>query len=136
MDCAVTFPWADGAEYRFALPLAQLEELQEKCGAGPEAILARLLAGVPHARDLREIIRLGLIGGGAVTPGAAVSLVARYVDARPRAESYMPARAVLMAAISGVPDDPVGKDQAAMEAAAAGAPAENSPSPPSMPAAP
>lgn len=123
----ITFGWADGKDYTFALPIGQLEELQEQTGAGPEELLHRLTIlpkeqggamesirlGLlrPGPRDLREILRLGLIGGG-MKPDRAAILVARYVDKRPRLESYLPARLVLTAAIVGVPGDPVGKQGA------------------------
>jgi len=123
----ITFAWADGKNYKFALPIGQLEELQEATGAGPEELLHRLTIlpaeqggamesirlGLlrPGPRDLREILRLGLIGGG-TKPDRAAIMVSRYVDGRPRLESYLPARLVLSAAIVGVPGDPVGKSDA------------------------
>jgi hypothetical protein len=118
--CRVTFPWGDG-DHEFGLGIGELEELQEKTGAGPEDLLARLTipsaeqggikAGIelglirPGARDLSEIHRLGLIGAG--SDGLkALALVKRHVEGRPRSESYLSARAILCAAVMGVPEDP------------------------------
>lgn len=131
--------WGDG-EHKFRLPLGQIRELQEKCGAGPATILTRLIApqadllkfpkpdkddfegmalqsvirtlrGDWRIDDVRETIRLGLIGGGA-TPSEAHKLVVRYVDERPPLESIGVAAEILMRALMGNTDDPVGKQEA------------------------
>ena len=107
----ISFVWGDG-EHTFRLAIGQLRELQDKCGAGPMEILSRLTSGTWRVDDLRETIRLGLIGGGK-TPTDALILVARYVDAFPLVNSVAPAQAVLMAALVGVENDPVGKPMAA-----------------------
>jgi hypothetical protein len=60
--------------------------------------------------DLRETLRIGLIGGGA-TPDQALRLINRYCDDRPWAESLQPVTVILMAAMLGVPGDEVGKKQ-------------------------
>lgn len=132
MSDKVTFihlPFADGV-YRFHLPIPQVEELEEKCGnCGVFAIYGRLQHGrytdskgegfgnpgaaIATLRDVRETIRLGLIGGGggvvdgqpvAVTPVLAKKLVDRYgPPARPFDEGWSVAAAILFAAIEGVP---------------------------------
>lgn len=107
---AITTKWADG-EYTFRLAIGQLRELQEKCDCGPPEILARLAAQRWRIDDLRETIRLGLIGGG-TTPVAALKLVERYVDDRPLLESVTVASSILLAALVGADDDPVGKETA------------------------
>jgi hypothetical protein len=120
---------------RFALPIGQLRELQEKCSAGPATILARLiskqsaLAAMPEPKteeekgvlhilsiiggdwrmeDIRETLRLGLIGGGK-TPSEAYVLVSRYVDLRPPLENLSLAASVLLSALVGPEDDQPGK---------------------------
>ncbi|MGO4339010.1 gene transfer agent family protein [Labrys sp. KB_33_2] len=104
MDCQTTFTWADG-RYTFALPLRQLEELQEKADCGPLTLFQRMREGAWRDADIRETIRLGLIGGG-VEPTAALRLVERYVyPARPLMEGLLPAQAILSAALWGVEDD-------------------------------
>ncbi len=101
-NASITFEWADG-EYTFRLPIAQVEELQEKTGCGPYFLFNRIAEGQWRIADLRETIRLGLIGGG-LEPIKARTLVLRYVDDRPYAESIKPAQAILGAALIGAPD--------------------------------
>ncbi len=132
-DGSVTLTWADGA-HRFRLPIAQLRELQEKADAGPAFILSRLQSGQWLVDDIRETLRLGLVGGG-MTPVDALKLVQRYVDERPLLESRQPAMAVLLAALVGVKDEPLGKPAAAKDQPH-GSSAESSPSPPSTEPAP
>jgi hypothetical protein len=110
-DGSITFPWADG-EYRFRLAIGQLRELQDKSNAGPAELVQRLTVGTWRVDDIRETLRLGLIGGG-TKPTEALVLVKRYVDDRPWLENVHPAHAVLMAALVGDPNEPVGKDEAA-----------------------
>lgn len=105
-----------GREYDFALRIKELEELQELCDAGPPVILQRL-GGVSEAgafslgqswriADVRETIRLGLIGGG-LHVHKARSLVARYVDDRPDwFENAKIAFGILVAALMGAEDEP------------------------------
>lgn len=106
----VSFAWGDG-EHTFRLAIGQLRELQEKCNAGPAEILARLSGATWRVDDLRETIRLGLIGGGK-SPTDAHLLVVRYVDAVPLFDSVAPAQAILMAALVGAPGDQPGKPKA------------------------
>ncbi|WP_375458888.1 gene transfer agent family protein [uncultured Enterovirga sp.] len=115
-DGSITLLWGDG-EHRFRLAIGQLRELQTKCNAGPLEILDRLANRTWRIDDARETIRLGLIGGG-MEPIAALERVLNYVDARPPMESLQTAQAVLIAAIIGVPDDPVGQGKAEGEATA------------------
>lgn len=126
MQTHIDLPFADG-EYRFALGLAQIHELQTKCGAGIGAIYARVLqgrvpddpnVGHPHygaydVRDLVETIRQGLIGGGEgradgaevkVTASRANELVERYgpgADGVPLSEMWKLAASILYAKIEG-----------------------------------
>lgn len=109
-NASITLAWADG-DYTFRLPIGQLRELQEKCDAGPMVIYRRLSNGEWKVDDVRETLRLGLIGGG-MKPVEALVLVKRYVDNRPWAENVMPATAVILAAVLGVPGDTVGKTEA------------------------
>lgn len=134
--------WGDGAgaggdgHYPFRLAISQLEELQEKCDAGPQQIMRRLSDGTWRTYDVRETIRLGLIGGG-LEPAKALSLTKRYVDERPLAENVMTAQLVIMAAVVGVPDEPLGKtDGAEDQTSETENQAASSPSPPSTSSAP
>lgn len=116
-DASVTITWADG-DYKFRLGIGQIRELQEKCDAGPghmAGILAQGMYGPWRVDYIREPLRLGLIGGG-MEPAKVVPLIKRYVDERPWAENIQPALAVLLASVVGVPDEQLGKSEAASEA--------------------
>lgn len=101
--------WADGT-YRFRLAIGQLRELQEKCNAGPPEIFDRLMKNTWRVDDVRETLRLGLIGGG-TKPSDALVLVIRYVDSRPWMENVPAALGVIGAALVGDPNDQPGKTQ-------------------------
>lgn len=107
-DASVTLEWADG-EYTFRLRQGELIELQEKTDAGPMWVLNRMMQPTPENRgwrveDIREVIRLGLIGGG-MEPVKALKLVRTYVESRPPMENLLFAQSILAAGIMGVPDD-------------------------------
>lgn len=103
-----------GGEHDFCIAaIGNLLALEQACNAGVAAINARLATGTWYVNDVRETIRLGLIGGGMSAEDAMKCLKAN-VDANPRglAPSVLTAMAVLEAALIGVPDDPVGKTPA------------------------
>ncbi|MFN6950985.1 MAG: gene transfer agent family protein [Albidovulum sp.] len=116
-DAKVTLVWFDG-EDDFRLGIGEIRALQEKTGAGPETLRRRIVDGNWFIDDLRETIRLGLIGAGC-KPSEAMEKVKRSFDARPFGESRVIAATIILAAVVGVPDDPVGKPSA--EEAATGA---------------
>jgi len=126
-DARVTIDWGDG-EHVFRLAFAQLLELQEKTDAGPLELFQRIGGGRWRVMDLRETIRLGLIGGG-MDPAKAIVLVRRYVEQRPLSESVPVALEILTAAIAIPENESPGKAPAGEETGA-------SPLPPSMDAAP
>lgn len=109
----VSLKWADG-DYTFRLRIKHLIELQEKCDAGPSYILARLQQGAWHVEDVREPIRLGLIGGG-LEPVKALKLVERYVDDQPLMQNAMIAEVIVSAAIVGVEEEKPPKPLAATD---------------------
>jgi hypothetical protein len=96
--------FGDGT-YRFRLGLGQLRELEEKRNAAAPAIFMRVSTGSFWTEDMRETIRLGLIGGEDVTPVQALKLVQRYVDDRPLFEWMQLATEILHAALIGPPAD-------------------------------
>ncbi|MGY6251759.1 gene transfer agent family protein [Bosea thiooxidans] len=107
----IELDFADGT-YGFRLAIGELEELQEKTGIGPYALLRRLLANDWLTTDVRETIRLGLIGGG-VEPIAAKKLVERYIDQRSSwVTNAMLAQAIVSAALVGAPEEMPGKGSA------------------------
>lgn len=110
---AIDITWA-GGEHPFRLGIAELRALQTKCDAGPAWILSRLAGGQWMVDDVIQPIRLGLEGGG-MPKSEAARLVKVHVEDEPITLSVQTAQAVLMAALYGVEDDPVGKQPAATE---------------------
>jgi Phage tail tube protein, GTA-gp10 len=104
----IELTWADG-QHKFNLAkLRCVLELEDKCGCGVAEVFKRIQEGRWKFNDLRETLRLGLMGGGK-NPDEALKLVQRYVDERPWGESILPAQAVLIAAMIGVSGDPLEK---------------------------
>lgn len=127
MDTAVTTEFGDGS-YRFWLPLPQVFELERSCGdTSILAIEEKLRAsvgyddegkvsfvggGVATVKEIRETIRLALIGGNSgmidgeeveIGPIRAKQLVDLYCyPARPLAENAALAWLILSSAIFGV----------------------------------
>jgi hypothetical protein len=106
----VELTWGDGQHKFNVAKIKSAVELEEKCNAGVATIFQRMRDSTWYMNDVRETLRIGLIGGGA-TPDVALRLINRYCDDRPWAESLQPAMVVLMAAMLGVPGDEVGKKQ-------------------------
>lgn len=117
-DGSVTLQFGDG-DYPFRIAFGQWRELQESVNKprieigeaplGPMALLRALLEGNAWPHDVREVIRLGLIGAGMKADRALV-LVKRHVEGRPYFQSMAEARTVLQYAMFGPPHDPVGKE--------------------------
>lgn len=102
----VTLEWGDG-EHVFRLGKKQLQELQDKTGVGPEELYVRVRLGKWLVPDLRETIRLGIIGGG-MDEVEASKLMRNYYDDTPLLKHKPTAQAILLAALVGPPDDPPG----------------------------
>ncbi len=106
MNGLVEAPFGDGVQ-RFRLTIGGAEELEEKCDAGLVVIARRLASGEWKVRDVRETIRIGLVGGGMDATRALV-LIERYAsDNLDRLR--MLALSILSPVLFGVPDDPPGK---------------------------
>lgn len=127
----VELAW-NGGTHDFRLAIGEWRRLQEACDCGPADLLERLTNGRWRINDLREPIRLGLIGGG-MKPIDANALVEQWVDARPFLENLPVARAIVLASLVGAPEEPLGNGAAAEAASEA---TDVSPSPQSMVAAP
>lgn len=99
---AAEIDWADGT-YTFRLGLDQIEELEEKRDLSLFALARRLSPSDRDARlaDIREVLRLGLIGGD-MKPVDALVKVRKYVDERPIDESRDIAYAVVLAGLARV----------------------------------
>lgn len=102
-NAKVEAPFGDGVKI-FRLGIGQLEELQEACDAGPEELFYRILGGTWRVRDIREPIRIGLIGGG-TPPMKALALVERYAGEGQLGELKELVTVILGAAINGAPDE-------------------------------
>jgi len=100
----ITLQWGDGEHAFNIAKLKSVLELEEKCGCGVAEIIGRLRDGRWKFNDVRETIRLGLIGAG-MTPDKALLLTQRYVDDRPWNENVLPAQAILYSALVGVVGD-------------------------------
>jgi hypothetical protein len=105
--------------YTFRVTVTGAIELESKCDAPFATVYKRLMSGDWKITDIRETIRLGLIGGG-MKPAEALVLVRRYVDERPLAENILTAQAVLGGLMFGFAeeakeqedDPPAGKAEA------------------------
>lgn len=104
MNGQIELAWGDGDHTFNVAKLAQVFELEDKCGCGVMEVFTRIRESRWKFADIREVIRLGLIGAG-MDPPKALLLVKRYVDDRPWGESVPVAMAILMAAIVGVEGD-------------------------------
>lgn len=131
----VKIQWGDG-EHTFRLAYAQLRELQDKTGCGPEELANRIARGTWKVDDIRETMRLGLIGGG-MEPMRALTLTIRYVDNRPWLENKQPAYLILLAILAQPEGDKVGKaEEGASQEATAKSPSPDSSELPSQSASP
>lgn len=97
IDGSIDRDFGDGT-YRFRLAIGGLRELQDKTGKGPLELFRRCIAGTWFVDEPREIIRIGLVGGG-LEPTKALALVRRYVDERPFSESALLAQEIIGAAL-------------------------------------
>jgi hypothetical protein len=132
-DGKVTFAWGDGEEHTFRLSIGQWDDLQEETECGPFELFRRMAAGSWRVKDIRQTLRLGLMGGG-MQAIPATSLVARHVTFP--AEHVDAAMRVLHAGLFGPAEDNVGKKADAEEARSESSPMVESPSPRSMATAP
>lgn len=105
----LTTNWGDG-EHTFRLTVKGVIELEQKCDAAFAVIFARLNDMTFKLSDVRETLRIGLIGG-AMPPTKAHELVERY--ALPLIESLPIARAVVAGVMFGFEASPLGNPEAA-----------------------
>jgi hypothetical protein len=110
----IDITWRNGEDAFCLAKVGDLLALEEKCNAGIATIMNRLETGQWFVNDIRETIRLGLIGGG-MKPDKAMTVVKLHVDGNPKglAESIVIARLILMAVVVGVPGEELGKAEAA-----------------------
>jgi hypothetical protein len=120
-DGSIVIEWG-GDEYKFRLAIGEMRDLFEfinkprvAIGApmiGPMTLLQTLEKGDGWPNEIREIIRLGLIGGGMKTDRALVLIKTLVEPPGHLLSAHVVAYKVLMSAISPVEDEenPVGKN--------------------------
>jgi hypothetical protein len=111
----VSLTWA-GGEHDFKLTLDHLRAIQDRCDAGPEFVMRRLLSPQWLIDDVLVPIRLGLEGGGMAKEDAR-KLVRIHLEERPDKlkEGALVAHQILVAAILGNAEDMPGELKAGME---------------------
>lgn len=88
------------------LRINELIALQEILNVGPFALSTRFAQGEWLVNDVKETIRLGLIGGG-LSQREAFAIVERNVTAGYLMEYAMIAHQCILAAVMGVEDEPI-----------------------------
>jgi hypothetical protein len=112
-----------GQDRSFLLRWGEIKALERACGCGIYGILKRLAGHEAYAGDIRDTVRLGLIGGG-LTDAEATTLVLETVDTAPLNQHFALAAEIIKATIDGLPElDEV--DREAAEDAAKKAAAES-----------
>jgi hypothetical protein len=91
------------AERTFVLTPALLVEFERLVGGGAWGTARRMFAGDATVSEVRETVRLGLVGGGE-NPKRAAELVATYGDATPFVELYTLASDIMTAVMLGAPE--------------------------------
>lgn len=108
----VTFPWPD-EDRCFSLKIREIRLLEAKCDAGINVIWDRVASGRWKLDDIRETIRLALIGGGASDPkfgeAQANQMIKDHFDGRPLHQFTLLAHLILSAVLVGVEDEPLGQ---------------------------
>jgi hypothetical protein len=110
-DGAISLFWGDG-EQSFRFGIGQFRELQENVNrrrlaigaapVGPMSLLNALRGNDAWPDDVRDVLRIGLIGGGMKPQEAHLKMV-NYFDAVPPLENMKPAFVVLLAGLAGPP---------------------------------
>lgn len=93
---------------RFRLAIGELEELQEVTGVGPVVLLQRFFVDEHTFLDVREVLRIGLMGGGEDATDA-YDLV-RDLHARPLVPAIAAATVVLTTALEPDQQEPIEPD--------------------------
>lgn len=105
-----------GRERKFELRLGEIGELERLCGAGLGAIMLRLATMQWRWDDVRETVRLGLMGGGMSEPDA-TALAMAQLDKPPFGRFLQLANDIIVASVNGA--DPPKKAEAETPTSAA-----------------
>ena len=113
-DGSISLVWGDGEEHVFRFAIGQFRELQEKVNGrriaigapmvGPMSLVRLLQANDAWPDDVRDIIRIGLLGGG-MKQADVHRLMANHFDGTPPLEHMKPAFTVLLAGLAGAPGE-------------------------------
>lgn len=95
--------------YDLHLRIEELVQLQEKLGSGPFKIAERFMANDWLVEDVKETIRLALVGGG-LTQKEAFDIVNRNVISGYLVEYSEIARQCILAAVMGVDEEPIDEE--------------------------
>lgn len=123
--------------YDLRLGIGQLQDLEELLGAGPAELLTRFRASTWRVNDLKQTIRLGLIGAG-MSPQEAFGIVERNLKEGYLLDYLLLATTLVGIALVGPETDPVGEPEAATTPEtetmpSAGQPSTSSAAPPDTP---
>lgn len=112
-DGSLDLVWGDGPQ-RFKFGIGQFRELQDNVNrrrlaiggpmVGPMSLANALRTNDAWPDDIRDVLRLGLIGGG-MKPAEAHRLMTHYFDPIPPMENMRPAFVVLIAGLVGAPGE-------------------------------
>ncbi len=112
-DGAIDLVWGRGLQH-FRIGIAEFRMLQDTVNrrrlglgaplVGPMDLLNALRANNAWPDDIRDVLRLGLIGGGMKPPEAHSEMV-HYFDRSPPLEHMKTAMVVLLAGLAGAPGD-------------------------------
>jgi hypothetical protein len=109
----VTLAWL-GGEHPFRLATyGQLRLLQETCKAGPMEIFHRLIGARWYVDDVREVIRIGLIGGGMTAADAGALVKAAIDESAAWLEHVALAKTILLAGLARPDEGDEAKKQTA-----------------------
>lgn len=110
-------------EHEFCLTLDAIQEIEERTGVGILALLTRLPSRDVRLREIREVIRCGLVHGDMrADPAGAWQLMRRYFDERLQIAAHWLLALEIIQPLLDTGDDPPPKPQGEAEAAAALAP--------------
>jgi len=121
-DGSIELMWA-GEERRFRIGIGEFRALQEAVNArrvlisaplvGPATLLQMLRTNDAWPDDVRDVLKAGLVGGGATLTEAA-RLLMRQFDGQPLLEHTKTAFLILLAGLVGVPEDEPGSKKKTM----------------------
>jgi hypothetical protein len=124
-DGSIELAWAD-EDRRFRIAVGEFRSLQESVNSrrilinaepiGPSALLHLLRTNNAWPDDVRDVLKLGLIGAGSTHPEVQ-KLLTRHFDGKPLLEHMKTAFLVLLAALVGVPEDEPSKKKTEAEQA-------------------